>query len=107
MDPIKLLSELPNLHRDLFFGGLGALLLLMYQVYGALPDIQASMVNQSEDVYHLSSVLRVLLIIILKLLISVLAGAMVSAFLIRPDESYGAILAGMTWTAAIRSRLEG
>ena len=100
------LIGIPNLDVNLFFGGLGAILVVLYQIDQLIPDIRALLDAPNDTRIPMSRIATGLLLFSLKVVISVAGGSLVAGFLIRPQETYGAIVAGMTWTAAVRARLE-
>lgn len=100
------LTEIPNIDRNLAFGGLGALLVVLFQLYRALPDVEASINPPEANPVTPRVRLAHLALLALKVLVSIVGGSLVAAFLVRPEAAYGAIIAGMTWTAAVQHQLE-
>lgn len=95
------INEILNLERNLVCGAIGALIVIMYQVYMMLPDFKAEIYTNLNGDGSISWV-GVSLALFFKSLISISAGAFVTALLIRPEESYGAFLTGMTWVTVVK-----
>lgn len=94
--------EIPNLYQNFLCGSIGAFIVALYQIYRSGPGIEALLAQVSENVSTPKiSKKRIILKIVFKILLSIIGGALVSALLIRPQESFGAIVTGMTWTIVI------
>ena len=95
------LCEIPSLGSNLFFGALGALLLVLYRVYRMFPEIKATKPpvsgqqptqKQIPPIKHL----------VWRAVLSVVLGSLVTGLILRPQESHGAMIVGMMWTELIR-----
>lgn len=98
------LPTIQNLKPNVFCGGLGAVLVIVYQLFKVLPDIKAELFDRKEGPKR--RFLIPLLVIAIKSILSIFGAALVTGFLIRPAESYGAFLSGMTWTALVQQFLK-
>lgn len=99
------LTEIITFKQNFICGGIGATLVAIYQLYQMLPDISADIFrvkNNQETRFFIPITL-----LILKIAISIFGGAIVTALLIRPEETYGALLSGMTWTTIMKNLIEG
>jgi hypothetical protein len=97
------LPTIANFKLNAASSAFGAILVIFYQLFKAMPDINADLfVVRQAPKHHFLAPIGVIAI---KGLISILGAALVTAFLIRPSESYGAFLSGMTWTAVVESFL--
>lgn len=98
------IKEIPNISQNLFCGALGAILIAFYQIYNNIPDVEAILSDAtSRTKSNSNSAFKIIFKLFFKLIISVGCAAFVSAFLVRPQESYGAIITGMTWTTVVRN----
>ena len=88
--------------RNLICGGVGALLVVAYQLYNALPDIQANLFSTNEASWDARRFCFALVCVLLKGALSVACGGLVTALLIRPEENYGAFITGMTWPVIVK-----
>lgn len=96
--------EIPHISQNLFCGALGAILIAFYQIYSNIPDIEAILSNvSSKKNPTTNSSFTVIFKILSRVIISIGCAAFVSAFLVRPQESYGAIITGMTWTTVVKN----
>ena len=100
------IDKIPHLSQNLFCGGLGALFIVLYRVYNVLPDVRALVNPISGTIGTGRPPMSLILPFLLKVTISIGCAAFVSGFLVRPQESYGAIITGMTWTTVIKNLID-
>jgi len=100
---IDSLSRIPNLSQNLFCGGLGALFIVLYRLYEVLPDIQAVLNPPANPAKNRGPSVVLIFLFIGKVILLIGCAAFVSGLLVRPQESYGAIITGMTWTTVTKN----
>src|SRR5262245_53751512 len=100
------LYKIPNLSQNLACGALGAGIVVLYELYKVLPDMKA--VVQQETPPRLSThfTFTITALVILRVGIALILGAFVSALLVRPQETYGALVTGMTWSTVLSTKLK-
>lgn len=99
------LTEITNLNQNFICGGIGATMVVIYQLYLMLPDISADLFVVKNN--QTTRFLIPITILLLKIAISIFGGAIVTALLIRPEATYGAFISGMTWTTIMKNLIEG
>lgn len=100
------LSEVQHLERNFAFGVVGALLVVLYQIHRALPDIQAHVSVPLTTRPSVRTGISVFAVLLMRVIVSVFGAALVASLLVRPEQGYGAIVAGMTWTVTVRTLLD-
>lgn len=101
------LTDIANLERNVTCGGVGALIVIIYQLYKLLPDIRAEMFYKKQRPEAQRGWLFCTFILAVKVVCSIIGAAAVTGLLIRPEETYGALLTGMTWTTVVKELIKG
>jgi len=99
------LKDIPNLDRNVVCGSIGALIVIMFQLYNSIPEIRADIYTSKSQKQKERPVSQSLLLVLSKALLSVICASLVTALLIRPEENYGALITGMTWPTVIKGIL--
>lgn len=99
------IKDIPGVEQNLVCGAIGAILIVFYQIYNSMPDIEA-ILTQNVEVNNSSHIFSKTLILVFKISISVGCASIVAAFLVRPQETYGAIITGMTWTSVVKNLIQ-
>lgn len=100
------LNNIEHLDRNLVCGAIGAFTVVMYQITNSLPKLSSDLYFNSPSKLTFGSVIRGVGVVLLTTLFSLILGAVVTALFIRPAESLGAFLTGLTWPAVLRSLMD-
>jgi hypothetical protein len=98
----------PNVAQNAVAGAVGGIVVILYQLYKLLPDIQ-SVDSPGLAPPHIPprrTNKRRIALVCLKAVISVLLAAFASGVLVRPQEIVGAIITGMTWQNVFKNLIE-
>lgn len=110
----SLLLEYPNLYRDLLLGLVGAIMFLIVEFSGALPEIASLLASEPVDGWEQRSAdaasgsasgkkwnTRICFLGI-HIFAALLSGPLVAALLIEPSDPKGAVMAGLVGPSLVR-----
>jgi hypothetical protein len=108
----EVIKHLPiNFFVNMFFGALGAIIVVIWRLYNCLPEIEVLLQREQgerrlRELLDLNYKGRRLSIVFVKVLLSVVSAALLTALLFRPQDIIGAITSGMSWTGLIRGYIK-